>query len=116
MPPIPSSFQGDWMNVANETRRLKLCRQLAENAHMPIPKIYALTFTEQTVEHRYIANGQPIFVNEFKLRYSIFNANHIIGKSEQEYQKWGTETEFPVRFNLPFAYTIDNHVIHTSFA
>ena len=110
---VPLTFQGDWLNVADEKKRFRLCRQLEEDGYMPLPKVHALTFGERNIEQRFEqTDGNQIFMNAVNLRYQKRTNNTLTGHSEQEYQEYGADSEFPVRFNLPFSYTIKNNVLH----
>lgn len=107
---IPTSFQGDWVNVADAKTRAKECRTVQEDGYLLRNRnIYVLTFTDDSIEHRFINQRGDIYLNDIRPTYSSFSNSRITGSADQTYQEGGADIDFPVKKKQRFDFAMQGN-------
>ena len=101
---IPSAFQGDWINIAASKARAKACHEIRESSYADVGKHYLLTFTHNSVEHRY----QDLYLEDVRPQFSLKTAKRLQGKANQTYQEAGADMDFPIKRGLNFDWQLQS--------
>ncbi|UOO89978.1 hypothetical protein LVJ82_03040 [Vitreoscilla massiliensis] len=104
LPPLilPKSFQGDWIDIANSKQRARACRDIRADSYFDVGTHYLLTFTPNSVEHRYA----EVYLEDVALRFSHKEAQRLQGRADQTYQENGADQDFPVKRGLAFEWRL----------
>ena len=101
---IPTAFQGDWINIAASKARAKACHEIRESSYSDVGKHYLLTFTHNSVEHRY----QDLYLEDVRPQFRLKTTKRLQGKANQTYQEAGADMDFPVKRGLKFDWQLQS--------
>ena len=104
LPPLnlPKTFQGDWIDIVNSKQRARACRDIRADSYFDVGTHYLLTFTPNSVEHRY----GDVYLEDIALQLSHKDVQYLQGKANQTYQENGADREFPVKRGLVFEWRL----------